>query len=370
MQSHRLALRRGMSDAEYVGLVRALDDRVAEVDGRGFRETPYRRVDAFGAWIKDETGNVAGSHKARHLMGIAIHLEVAERLGLAELRGRDLAIASCGNAALAAAVVARAAGRRLRVFVPPTANPAVLARLEALGAERVICGRAPGDPPGDPCVHRFRAAVDAGVLPFSCQGPDNGLTIQGGLTLALELADQHRRSGAAPLDRLLVQVGGGALASGTIQGLKIAAAIGLLARAPRFTAVQTANAHPLARAVEAARRRARAASIDAAIAALRRRRDEAMIPWPEEPRSVAGGILDDETYDWAVIAAAILETDGALVLADEATLVAARERTLADAGILADATGTAEIAGLLTLRASGAIDRGESIAALVTGARR
>ena len=40
-----------------------------------------------------------------------------------------LAIASCGNAALAAAVVARAADRRLRVFIPPDADPAVVARL-------------------------------------------------------------------------------------------------------------------------------------------------------------------------------------------------------------------------------------------------
>lgn len=71
-----------------------------------------------------------------------------------------------------------------------------------------------------------------------------------------------------------------------------------------------------------------------------------------------------------MIVQAILETDGALVLADEATLAAAVARVEADAGILADATGAAALAGVLTLRASGAIDHGEAIAALCTGARR
>lgn len=370
LHSYRLARRRGMGDGEFCAIVRDLDRAVAAVDGRGFVETPYRRVDALGVHLKDETGNVAGSHKARHLMGIALHLAIVERLGLADLRDRELAIASCGNAALAAAVVARAAGRRLRVFVPPEANPAVLARLQALGAERVICARSPGDPPGDPCVHRFRAAVDAGALPFSCQGPDNGLTIEGGLTLGFELALQHRESGAPALDRLFVQVGGGALLSAVIQGLRIAARIGVLPALPKIHAVQTANAHPLARAVDVVRERAAATSITAAIAHARAHRSEAMIPWPEPPRSIAGGILDDETYDWAVIVQAILETDGALALADEATLAAAVARVEADAGIVADATGAAALAGVLTLRASGAIDRGEAIAALCTGARR
>ena len=32
-----------------------------------------------GVRVKDETGNVSGSHKARHLMGILIYLEVLER---------------------------------------------------------------------------------------------------------------------------------------------------------------------------------------------------------------------------------------------------------------------------------------------------
>ncbi len=39
-----------------------------------------------GVWVKDETGNVSGSHKGRHLMGVLIHLAVMERCGLTRPR--------------------------------------------------------------------------------------------------------------------------------------------------------------------------------------------------------------------------------------------------------------------------------------------
>src|SRR5439155_23338429 len=121
-----LATWNGMSDAEYVDLVEALEGAVTEVDGRGFVETPFGPRDDLAArlgmpadklWVKDETGNVSGSHKGRHLFGLLVHLEVAEQLGFASPDDRPpLAIASCGNAALAAAAVAKAGGRQLEVF--------------------------------------------------------------------------------------------------------------------------------------------------------------------------------------------------------------------------------------------------------------
>ena len=86
----------GMADEDFVGLVERLDAAVAAVDGHGFATTPFERSEHLskslgfegggGVWVKDETGNVAGSHKGRHLMGVLLHLEVAERLGLAEPR--------------------------------------------------------------------------------------------------------------------------------------------------------------------------------------------------------------------------------------------------------------------------------------------
>ena len=195
LHSYHRATAGGVTDAGFLALVERLDRAVAAVDGHGFVATPFMRSehlserlgfqDGAGVWVKDETHNVAGSHKGRHLMGVLLHLEVAERTGLASPEDRpDLAIASCGNAALAAAVVAAAGGWRLRVFVPVDANAGIVARLNDLGADVVVCPRRPGEA-GDPTYARLREEIEAGALPFTCQGNENGLAIEGGETLGL-----------------------------------------------------------------------------------------------------------------------------------------------------------------------------------------
>lgn len=348
LSPYRLALAKGLSDDAWGDLVGALDQKLVAVDGRGFRVTPMAEqpalAKAFGRaaplYVKDETNNVSGSHKARHLMGVMLYLRVLEaaRLPAGEgLRSRRLAIASCGNAALAAAVVARAADWPLDVFIPPDASPAVVARLADLGAATTICDRRPGET-GDPCVTAFRAAVRAGALPFGVQGPDNGLAIEGGRTLAFEIAEFSAKAGDDP-GTLMVQVGGGALASALAQGLAIATAAGRLARMPRLVAVQTAGCAPLARAF------GKAATLDLAAAA--RHRSKFMWAWETTPHSLAHGILDDETYDWLEILAGVRGSGGSVVVVDEAAIARAHALAHLHTTIDASATGTAGLAGLL-----------------------
>ena len=187
LNSYHRAVAGGLTDSDFLALVERLDRAVAAVDGHGFTATPFARNEHLsrglgfsstgGVWVKDETRNVAGSHKGRHLMGVLLHLEVAERLGLASPGPPlTLAIASCGNAALAAAVVAAAGGRHLRVFVPVDADTGILKRLDDLGADVIVCPRQPGVT-GDPTYARLREEIDAGALGFTCQGNENGLAI-------------------------------------------------------------------------------------------------------------------------------------------------------------------------------------------------
>jgi threonine synthase len=376
--AHALASSRGMTDEAFVTLVEDLDRAVAGVAGRGFRETPFQRSkplsealqtgDQGGVWIKDETANVAGSHKGRHLMGLATLGEVQARTGIAPRAGQRLAIASCGNAALAAAVVARAWQKPIDVFIPPDANPRVVARLEELGATIHVCLRREGVP-GDPCYHAFREAVAGGAFPFCCQGPDNGLTIEGGETLAWEMIAQLARQGRT-LDRLFVQVGGGALASACVQALRDAASLGVPLRMPRIHAVQTRGAAPLQRAWEKVHARAAAAGVKAALDHAAKHRAEYMWPWETEPKSVAHGILDDETYDWLAIVRGMIEGGGSPVVVGEERLEEANKLGRERAGIDADATGSAGLAGLLELRAKGGLGAGETVAVLFTGAKR
>jgi threonine synthase len=421
LTSYHVAREHRLRDDEFVELVESLDRAVAAVDGAGFAATPLHRSEALdhalglaepgGVWIKDETGNVSGSHKSRHVFGIMLYLKVLETLGIGGGSGEPLAIASCGNAALAAAVVARAGGRRLTVFVPPSAHPAVMQRLRSLDAVPVVCDRRTGET-GDPCHRRFLEAVSAGALAFCCQGPDNALTIEGGETLVWEMHDQMA---GVPLDRMFVQVGGGALASACARAwATLGRETGV--RVPRLHAVQTAGGFPLARAwarvalrtldtllvgslgfdaqvpghiravgdhrvVEALRVLAearggdgasaeRAAAIDhvalaacadglrteaGAAAAMLVMRDAAanraafMRPWESEPRSAAHGILDDETYDWRSVTWGMIASGGWPVVVSEDHIAAANRLGRATTRIDVDHTGTAGLAGLMAL---------------------
>jgi Threonine dehydratase len=330
----------GMSDSEFVDLVRALDARAG-----GFVVTPFEQRNGF--WVKDETHNVAGSHKSRHLMGLMLWLLVAERIDPSLAHAR-LAIASCGNAALAAATIARAAKRELDVYVPDDASPSVITRLESLGANVARCMREPGVA-GDPAYLRFREAVARGALPFTCQGNENGLVIEGGQTLGWELASQLAARGMV-LDHLFIQVGGGALASATIAALEEAQALGVLPRMPRIHAVQTL-ASPLRRAYDRVLER----GIEEAIA----HRSQFMWPWESAPHSIATGILDDETYDWAAVLRGVLSTGGSVITVSEDELREANR--IAGDGV--SATGAAGLAGARSLQCAD-----ESVGVLFTGA--
>lgn len=399
LHSYQAAREAGLDEAGYVAVASRIDEAVARVEGHGLRPTPFGQSEALGealgfrgvggVWIKDETGNVAGSHKGRPLMGILLHLEIVEAMGLAAaatVRG-PLAIASCGNAALAAAVLARAAGRELVVFIPPDADQEVVARLAALGARITICPREPGMS-GDPCYLRFKEAIARGALPFSCQGPDNALAIQGGLTLGYEMV-----SVGPALDRILVQVGGGALASGCVQALSDAVLLGAIPRMPRVHAVQTL-ASPLSRAYDrvAARIAARiGARVDAnagraALAdAIREappgvvaeelrhaatHRSQFMWPWEVPPRSVAHGILDDETYDWLAVVQAMLATGGHPIVVGEEALIHGHALAQQATGVRVDPTGSSGLAGLVALAAERPEVLGERVAVLFTGRDR
>jgi threonine synthase len=383
MHSCNVALAHQIPDAEYCRLVASLDASVAAVDGHGFTVTPFFRsaelsaalgfAPGGGVWVKNETGNVSGSHKGRHLMGVLIHLTVMEESGILDPRNRrELVIASCGNAALAAAVMARAGGWPLIAFIPPDADHQMVRRLRELGARMEVCRREPGVP-GDPTYLRLREELARGALPFTIQGNENGLAIEGGQTLGYELATDLAKVPGG-LDHLIVQVGAGALASSCVQALREAAELGVLARLPRVHTVQTFGCHPLERAYQRVGAlvpdEPSAAEVRRAMAKAVAQRSAYMQPWEEEPKSVATGILDDETYDWRAVVEGMLLTGGRPLVVTEDSLLEANRLAASATGINVDVTGAAGLAGLLEMRRSGAIGANDHAAVLFTGIRR
>jgi threonine synthase len=108
----------------------------------------------------------------------------------------------------------------------------------------------------------------------------------------------------------------------------------------------------------------------AVLAAVPGRRSAWMWPWEDEPHSVAEGIIDDETYDWFAVVRAMVRTGGFPIPATEAALETAGELGREATGIDVDATGTAGLAGLMTLRDTGEVEPDETVGLLFTGVRR
>ncbi len=324
------AVRRGeMTDERFVEIVSGLDAAVARVEGHGFVETPIVDGSVLAAEagldvdlvIKAEPHNVGGSHKARHLMGVAIQMLVDEDLGAQP--AERLSIASCGNAAMGAGVIARALDRPLDVFVPVWADEVVVSRLDELGASITRCERREGES-GDPCYLRFSESVAAGSSAFSVQGSDTPATFDGGRTLGWELLDQ-----AGHLDALYIQVGGGALATAVSRAMPDA----------RLHPVQAEGCAPLRRAWDLL-----APDFDFETAAANP--TDYMFPW-ESPDSFATGILDDITYDWLPLLQRTRESGGEPIVASEWAIVRAYDMAHEFTDVPVCATGAAGFGGLL-----------------------
>jgi len=415
-----MSARRIAGDAAYARILERLSDALRTLEGRIFEVTPLTKADALAAaigrsdrvWVKDETGNVSGSHKGRHLMGTLLYLDALHAADPAAER-KPLAIYSCGNAALAAAAVAHAGGRELHTFVPADVDPVVARLLVERGAivekiERSATGE------GDPCYLAYRAALARnGWVPFACAGNDNWSNIEGGSTLGWELVLQLLDRGEA-VDHVVIQVGGGALARAIAQAFEEAVALGLLARLPRFHVCQPEGGFPFVRAwllalaavaragdipfelgddpaapaeerlrkmaafgrdpgraaaaVKYARANFGSQAVQSVLADIAREPRRFMWAWDgPAPHSLAHGILDDVTYDWYPLLLTILRTGGRAEILTEGTIARAHALARRHTAVTVCPTGSAGSAGLIQLTGSGVIDPAESVALFFTG---
>lgn len=364
LYSHRVALARGMSDADYVKMAHGLNEALMSTGGTEFLETPLVWNEELNCFFKIEVANVAQSHKARHLANVMLYLLALKNTGETALGERRLAVASCGNAGLAAAEVAAAARWPIDVCIPPDADEAVIDRLAELaphGVATVICDRSGADVQtaagpvsttnaADPTLSVCRSLVaDHGSLPFSVQGPECGLAVEGGQTLAWEVLTALRRDHPTvdKLNNFYVQVGGGALGAGLGQGFRRAIEGGelptTLTSMPTLRCVQPTGCQPLGRAFD----KMSADNLSAAEAG--QKRGAYMWPW-DNPKSVAHGILDDETYDWAQLCEDMRLTGGGTIAADDDAINAAHSRVHNEFGVPVCHTGAAGLAGMLLRR--------------------
>lgn len=130
----------------------------------------------------------------------------------ADALARGVTAVSAGNHAIAVAYAARVVGTSAKVVVPRTVSPVRLAMARAFGAEVVLA-----DDVHDAFARvREIESVEGRTFVHPFEGP---LTALGTATLGLEFYDECAHRGA-PLDALVVPIGGGGLCAGIAAAVK------------------------------------------------------------------------------------------------------------------------------------------------------
>jgi len=299
-----------------------------------------------GIWLKDDTGLPSASLKDR-----ASAVAVAHAI----CTGREhLACASTGNAAASLAVMSARAGLPCHIFLPAAAPQAKLAQLLIHQAD-VVRVNGTYDQAFDLSLEQISANNW-----YSRNCAHNPLLVEGKKTAALEIAGDltagfTREPDAWP-EAVLVPVGDGCIVSSVAKAMVELKWLGLIPAVPRIIGVQAAGAAPLAAAWS---RCTSHADMDgrAILAAVA----------PVEPHTLADsisvGIPRNRVKAWKYVAA----TGGAFIAAEDSDITRAIRILGAKAGVFAEPSGAAALAGVGPALRAGLIGPESVIAVMVTG---
>lgn len=280
-------------------------------------------------WIKDETRNPSASNKDR---ATALVIEDGLRRGVG-----TITTASTGNAAVATAFGAAAAGMRAAIFVSVDCQAEKLALMTQAGA-RVF-----QVPEG------YAAAVDlsrAAARAFGWLDRNTGanpLTIEAKKTVAFEVWEQL---GRLTPDVMIVPVGDGPTLAALDKGFAELISCSLTTRQPRLIGVQAQRCQPLVRAWLG----------------------ESAGPAELDPgATVADGIAVVRPAIGDAVLNAVRRGGGGMVAVTDGALLSAVATLACRAGVGAEPAGAAALAGLERAVGLGMVDRSETVALLVTG---
>ncbi len=296
--------------------------------------TPLLQVDRLAPadadielFLKDESTNPTGSFKAR---GLSLAVNRAYELGAPGVQ-----LASAGNAALALAAYAAAAGLPARLAMPEDIPATIPARCREHGAEVLL---------GPGTLVEAAKLLDAGGADFwNLSTLKEPYRAEGKKTMGLELAEQF----AWDLPNWIVYpLGGGTGIVGMQKAFDELERLGLIgARRPRFAVVQMNGCAPIVRAF--------AAGADHAE------------PW-ERPETRVWGLRVPRAVGDFLVLAALRATDGRALAVAEERLPAIVDRA-AKAGLRIGPEGAATFAAVEDLAAAGDLKPGERVVVFQTG---
>jgi threonine synthase len=301
------------------------------IGGTPLLSAPFLRRDLGlpRLWLKDETRNPTASNKDR---ATALVIEGGLRSGVG-----TITTASTGNAAVATAFGAAAAGMRAVIFVSTGCRPEKLALMAQAGAWvfQVPAG--------------YAAAVDLSRTAASAFGwldrntGANPVTVEAKKTVAFEIWEQLGRS--VP-DVVVAPVGDGPTLVALEKGFDELVESRLAPRRPRLVGVQAECCQPLVLAWRG--REGRPDQLDPA-------------------GTVADGIAVLRPAIGDGVLAAVRRDAGGLVAVSEAALADAVTVLAARAGVGAEPAGASALAGLLRAIEEGLVARTETTVVLITG---
>jgi len=304
--------------------------------------TPLRRCpqldDLFDSsvriWVKDETNNPTGSFKDR-LVSVAItHAR--------EQGASVVTCASSGNAAASTAAYAASAGMQSVVFVPASTPLAKVDQARAYGA-RVVA--VPGDYSN--CYLVCAAAAKQFGWPNLTTTYLNPYGTAGLATVGYELVDQFAAEGES-MDLVSIPLGSGPLLYGIDRGWREAAPADT-SEDMSLLGVQAEGCAPIVSAFIAGH--------------------EAVTPW-DKPTTIASGISDPlrgYPEDGTLTLRLIRRRGGSALAVTDASIVWAAEQLAQKAGVLAEPTGAASLAGVAAHLKVATLPRSANVAICVTG---
>jgi threonine synthase len=271
---------------------------------------------------------------------------------VALLRARDekaavVAAASTGNAGASLACLSAHLGRPCVIFVPKTAPKAKLAQLRVFGA-RVVAVDGNYDAAFDLCAEASEAYGwfnrNTGLNPFTREGKK---------TVSFEIFEQL--GGRAP-DWVFVPTGDGNILSGVWKGFRELEELGWIQRQPRLAAVQARASNAISRTwsrwQELGGRPESFPRLKTVAVKATTRADSISV---DLPRDAAGALR------------ALADSGGLPVEVSDEEILEAQSLLARTAGVFAEPSAAASVAGARALRRSGELRTGQTAVCLVTG---
>ena len=287
-----------------------------------------RRLGLARVWVKDDGREPTASLKDR---ASAVVVQRARAIG-----ARRIITASTGNAGVALAAMANAAGLEAIILVPENAPPAKIAQLQIFGATLFLVRGSYDD--------AFElSSLASEKLGIYCRNTgQNPFTVEGKKTVAFEIAEQL---GWRAPEWVVVPVGDGNILMGVFKGFRELVELGFIPSAPKILGVQAEGSSPIARAFQ---------------------RGSAEIE-PVSTHTLADSIAAGRPADGRRALEAVRASGGAFVIVSDDEILAAIAALARDATVFAEPAAAAGHAGLEAALRQGVIRNDAEVLLLVTG---